>query len=216
MAEGTGGVPGLPNTNNLNNANISTDVSPKNIFDLIKQSNSQTMTSILPNVQAQFANTSKNIAPTLSAMDKSGEQAAASAISDAGARNMRGSDIEAAGAAGARDTAQAKKAEFLGQIAQQQATTMAQYIMEAHGYDIKANSDMYNNLAQALGQELSQQREMAMREEELKAAKKAAKENSKNSLLNSLMGLGVSALTGGGAGGGLLSYILGQTGKKTE
>lgn len=186
MSNGTGGTPGLPQIQMAGNKGISTDVSTKNIFDLIKQSNTQSMTSALPYVQAQFDSSSKNVAPQLEAIRQTGEQNAASAQSDAASRGMRGSDIEAAGMSSARQSASQQQSELLGKLAQQQAETMAQYIMQAYGMDIQSNSQMYTNLAQAIGQELSQQREMQMREEELKQMKKA----NKTSILSSIIGAG--------------------------
>jgi hypothetical protein len=215
MADGTGGVPGLPKIDMAGNSNVQTDVSSKNIFDLIKQSNTQSMTSALPYVQAQFDKQSANVAPQLEAIRRGGEVNAAAAVSDAGARGMRGSDIEAAGVGNARNTAQQSQAEMLSKLSVQQAETMAQYIMQAYGYDIQANSQMYNNLAQAIGQELSQQRDMQQFEEQLKLMKKQLKENSKSSVLGSLLNLagtaGGAAIGGafGGASGAALGAKIG-------
>jgi hypothetical protein len=211
MAEGTGGVPGLPQIKMAGNQNVQTDVSSKNIFDLIKQGASQSMTSVLPYVQSQFDQQSKAAAPTLAAIKQTGEENAAMAQSDAGSRGMRGSDIEAAGMAGARGTASQQQAEFLGKLSMQQAESMAQYIMQAYGMDVKTNQDMYNNLAQAIGQELSQQREMQMMEEQLKLARAQMRKSGSSGILNSLITAGGTLLAGpaGGAGGSLLSSILG-------
>ena len=212
MAEGTGGVPGTPMIKMAGNQNIQTDVSPKNIFDLIKASNTQSMTSVLPYVQSQFDQQSKAAAPTVAAIKQTGEQNAAMAQSDATSRGMRGSDIEAAGISGARGEAATREAEFLGKLSMQQAESMAQYIMQAYGVDIQANSQMYNNLAQAIGQELAQQREMQMLEAQLAQARKLARESSKSGILGSLIQAGGSILGGpaGGVGGTLISSLLGM------
>ena len=206
----------MPQVKMAGNQNVQTDVSSKNIFDLIKMSTAQSMTSALPYVQSQFAQTSQNVAPQLAAIKQSGEQAAAMAQSDAGARGMRGSDIEAAGMAGARQTATQQQAELVGKLAQQQSETMAQYIMQAYGMDIQSNSQMYNNLAQAIGQELSQQREIQMMEQQLALAKKQMKENSKTSILSSV--IGAAGSIGGGIMGGPVGGMIGNAlfSKKSE
>jgi hypothetical protein len=202
MSTGNGGSPNLPwmnsgGTNIFDNlkqqsAGLSTAATSTNIFDLIKQSYSTTpsMTSVLPAVQDQYKNTSQNVAPFMAAIQKTGETNAAAATSDAGSRGMRGSDIEAAGRTDARNTASQQQSEMLSKLSMQQAETMAQYIMQAYGYDVQANTQLYQTLAQALGQELSQQREISMFEEQIKLAKKQLKEQSKLNKFNMYLSAG--------------------------
>lgn len=212
MAQGSGGVPGFPSQTNMTGPNIfdnlkqsqaaiNTAMNPQNIFDLIKRGYSQQMTSVLPYVQQQFAETSKSIAPQIAGIKETGEIGAAMAQSEAGARGLRGSDIEAAGMAGSRIEAGKRESEFRGQIAQQEAQFMAGKIFESFGFDIQQNQQLFTNLASAIGQELSQHREIEMFEKQLKLAKKQLKENSKNSLLNSLI-QGVGSIASGYLGGG--------------
>lgn len=201
MSTGTGGLPGLPEVKMAGTQNVATDVSAKNIFDLIKQGTSQSMTSALPYVQSQFAAKSSAAAPQIAAIKQTGEERAAVAQSDAGSRGLRGSDIEAAGMAGARGDAAKLEAEFRSNLAIQEAQFMAESIMKSYGFDIQQNTQMYNNLAQAIGQELVSQREMEMREKELALAKKQMKANSKNSLISALIG------AGGTLGGGYLEGL---------
>ena len=187
MAEGTGGLPGLPKIDMAGNKPIQTDVSAKNIFDLIKQGATESYTSVLPYIQSQFAAQSQAAAPQIAGMRESGEIQAAQAQSDAGARGMRGSDIEAAGMSGARMEAGKREAEFRSKLAMQEAQFMAESIMTTYGYDIQQNTQLYTNLAQAIGQELSQQRELQMRRDELKAFEKEMKKNRSSSLLSSII-----------------------------
>lgn len=166
-----GGSPALPQTNFA--LPQQTAVTPTNIFDLIKQSTQNQMSSVLPYVQAQYAQQSQNVAPMAAAIKQQGESDAASAQSDAQGRGMRGSDIEAAGMSSARQAASAQVSQMYAQLAQQQAQQMAQAIMTTYGYDVQANQEMFLNLAQAIGQELSQQREQEMFQQQLAQARAA-------------------------------------------
>ena len=195
----TQGMPSLPNVNFQLPSN--TAVSPTNIFDLIKQSTSQSMSSVLPYVQAQYNSQSANVAPQAAEIARRGEENAASAQSNAQARGMRGSDIEAAGMANARAESSNQIAQLYSQLAMQQAQQMAQSIMTAYGYDVEANKEMFINLAQAIGQELSQQRELSMFNEQMALAKKAIDQQRKSATLGTWVGaisnLGSAALSNG-------------------
>ena len=190
MADGTKGTPGLPQFQPMMPTTNQTQANPQNIFDMIKQGYSQSYSSVLPYVQAQLGEKSKAAEPQIAAIQKQGEMNAASATSDAGARGMRGSDIEAAGQVGARNAASDQAANLRSQLAMQEAQTMAESMLKTYGFDIEQNQQLYNNLAMAMGQELSQQRELEMREKELKEAKKLAKSQSKMGMWTALLGAG--------------------------
>lgn len=181
------GTPGLPTYQWKIPTNV--NVSSANIFDLIRQAYAQmpTMTSILPFMQQQYAAQAQAVAPQLEAIRRAGEQQAAIAQSEAGARGLRGSDIEAAGMASARQAALEQQSNLLSQLAMAQAQNMAQAIMQAYGMDIQANRDLYLNLAQAIGQELSRQQEEKMFYDQLKAYEKAMKRQEKYGFWQSLL-----------------------------
>lgn len=206
--QGQGGVPGINMVNTapmnifdnqkqgqaaMNSLNgmgpINAQTNPQDLFKMIVEgySSSPSMTSILPQVQSQFNAQNAAAAPAIAGIRESGENQAAMAQSDATARGMRGSDIEAAGMSGARIEAGKREAEFRGNLAMQEAQFMAEKIFTAYGYDKDKNIEMYNNLAQAIGQEISQQRELQMRQEELDQAMKIAKKNSKMQVWSSII-----------------------------
>lgn len=213
MSQGTGGVPMLSQQTGMgpmnifdnmkqNQAAISLAQTPENIFSLIQKAYSgPSMSSVLPYVQAQFDEQGMAMAPQYEAVLRGGEEMAAQAQSDAGTRGLRGSDIEAAGVAGARQAAQQNVATLRSQLAVAQAQTMAQDIMEAYGFDIKQNSQMYSELAKAIGEQLAQKQELELAKEQIKAQEKAQKEKNKNSILVALIeSLG---MVGGGFAAGL-------------
>jgi len=191
MSDGTGGVPGLPFLKP--EAPFQGDVNVKNIFDQISQMQTS-MSSVLPYVQQQLSSQGQFLQPQIEAIRQGGETMAAQAQSDAMARGMRGSDIEAAGMAGARQSAEQNVAQLRGQLGMQQAQYMAEAIMKAYGYDVESNKQMHQSLAQAIGQELSQQRELQMMEDQLKAYKKAMREQSESDILGSAIEGFASAL----------------------
>lgn len=198
------GLPSLPEFKFTTPSNLS--VSPTNIFNLIKQGYGQQMSSVLPYVQQQLGVMGENIEPQIEAIRQRGESLAANAISDIGSRNLRGSDIEVAAVEGARAQAFQQEAQMRSQIAMQQAQMLAQSIMTAYGFDIKSNQEMFNNLAQAIGQELAQQREMQMFQQQMALLRKQIRSNRSSSIFGSLMGA-VGSIGGGLMMGPLGSYL---------
>lgn len=141
----------------------SLDMSVQNILDLISKSGQQSLTNIaLPPIENILGQQGAFIAPQIAAIRGRGEELAAGAQSDAMKRGLTGSDIEAAGMLGARQGAAQQEAELRGQVGMQQAASLAQMLFQALGMDIGQNREMFLNLAQALGQELTAQREREM------------------------------------------------------
>lgn len=180
------GLPALPTYQFKMPTNF--NVSPTNVFDLIRQAYAQTptMTSVLPFIQNQYSAQSQAVAPQLEAIRRRGEELAAIAQSDANKRGLRGSDIEAASMMSARQGASQQMSELQGQLAMQQASALAQAIMQAYGMDIQSNREMFLNLAQAIGQEFARQKEYEMFLQQLDAYKKAMKKQAESSLLGNI------------------------------
>lgn len=175
-------------------------ITPKNIFDVIKQGYSQQYSSVLPYLQAQLGQQGQFLQPQLQAIRAGGEQGAAIAQSEAGARGLRGSDIEAAGMTSARNTASQQAAQLQGQLALQQSNQMAEYIMKLWGMDVQSNQELFNNLAMLLGQELTAQRDQQNFRQQLAAQMRAARSANQGGTINALIGAAgniVSALIPG-------------------
>jgi len=189
MSDGTGGLPGLPGLPSFD-FRIPEQVAatPKNIFDLIRQSQTETMSSALPYVQQQLAAQGPLLKPFLEQITQQGEGLAAAAQSDIAARGLRGSDIEAAAIAGAREKAAALKEQMIAKVAMQKAQYMAEAIMKARGFDIQANRQMYYALAQALGEQYALQKKIELTQQQLKAYKDAMKEQSQAGLWGDVLG----------------------------
>jgi HD-GYP domain-containing protein (c-di-GMP phosphodiesterase class II) len=200
MATGDKNVPGfmpqvnvtpMPITDNLkqNFANMSTAANSESLFGALKAAytTSPSYSSVLPSVQGQLGQMGQYIQPQIDAIKRGGEVNAASQQSDAMARGLRGSDIEASGMQAARSDASAQEAQLRGQVGMQQAQLMAEYIMKTYGYDIEQNSKMYTELAQAIGQKMQMDQEMQMFQQQLAAYKKAQKQQSQNQMWSSFI-----------------------------
>lgn len=134
----------------------------------------------------------KTMQAPVESLKESTAQNVAAAQSGAMQRGMAGSDIEAAGMAGARATGAQQIADMHANISNQ----LAQYIMQAYGMDIQANTQMFQNIAQAIGQKLSMDQEYNMFIQQLgEMGHEAA-----SSRQAELLGAGIGALGTLGAG----------------
>lgn len=149
------------------------------------------MMDIMPGIQNLLMG---NNAPAIEGIRQGAASNRASAQSDAMKRGLTGSDIEAAN----MNMATQGGEQQVGQMMAQQSSVLAQYIMQAMGMDIQANREMFVTLAQALGQQLSSQREMQM----FSASQGQASRLAEQGQLMGLIGAGIGA--GGMAAGGYL------------
>lgn len=196
MAEQLPGGAGIPNPNAMPNFQFQlptntqggTQFTGANVDfgNLMKQLTQpqQSLTNLaLPSMQQQFATTGANLAPAISAIRESTAGNVAGAQSDAMRRGLTGSDIEASGMQGARQAGSAQEAQLVGQAGLQQAQTMAQAIMQAFGMDIQANAQMFQNLAQAIGSQMSNEQNIQMFQEQLANGLRIAHMTGNNAVL---------------------------------
>lgn len=153
---------------------------PSSIYGLLQAPQGQ-MTSILPSLQELLMGQQ---APAVQSIREGARSNVAAAQSEAMKRGITGSDIEASSMTQARAAGE----QQVGQLMSQQASTLAQYIMQSYGYDLQANREMYVTLAQALGQELQSQRDMEIARMEADAMKTAGRQSGQYGLLGSLIG----------------------------
>lgn len=162
---------------------------PQNIYRLLQAPQGQ-MTSLLPSLQELLMGRQ---APAIQSIRQGAQSNAAKMQSEAMKRGLTGSDIEMANMRGAYEQGE----QQVGQLIGQQASTLAQYIMQAYGMDVQSNREMFVTLAQALGQELQSQRDIEAMRFEADAARTAARESGQYGLIGSLIGAG--GMIGGGA-----------------
>jgi hypothetical protein len=153
--------------------------------------------SLVPQVQGILGDQGQFLAPQINAIRERGEGLAANAQSDATARGIRGSDIEAANMTGARLGALGEEGNLRGAFGMNQSNTLIDVLTKAMSGDLDAAKNLRAMLAQAMGQELGSQRDMEMfriEQDNLSAAGDAANKAA-------LWGAGIGAVGGlGGAG----------------
>lgn len=168
--------------------------STENIFKLLQAPQGR-MTDALPGIQELLMG---GQAPAVSALREGARGNRAAAQSDAMRRGLTGSDIESA----SMTMATAQGEQQVGQLIAQQSSQLAQYIMQAMGMDIQGNREMFVTLAQALGQELSSQRDM----EQARLDREAAAAEGARGRKSSMWGAGIGAI--GSIGGAALGSML--------
>src|SRR3990167_1173742 len=162
---------------------------PGTIFKLL-QSPQARMTDVLPSIQELLMGQQ---APAIASLREGSRANVAAAQSEAMKRGLTGSDIEAASMGQARAAGE----QQVGQLIAQQSSALAQYIMQAMGMDIQGNREMFVTLAQALGQELSSQRDMEQARLDREQAAHLAGKARQSALWGSAIGAG--GLIAGGA-----------------
>lgn len=191
-------VPELPSIPGV--GNIKTDASYQKIIDAIKSMGAvpSLTDSLVPQVQGILSDQGQFLAPQINAIRDRGEGLAANAQSDATARGIRGSDIEAAGMAGARGMALGEEANLRGAFGMNQSNTLIDVLTKAMSGDLESAKQLRLMLSQAMGQELGSQRDMTMFREQQEDARAAASAANKAAL----WGAGIGAV--GSAAGAMI------------
>ncbi len=149
--------------------------------------------TILPSIKALLQPGDNN--PYAQLIDKSTAGNVASAQTDAMRRGLSGSDIEAAGMAGARAEGESQKTAFYTQNAQQ----MAGFMKDLATGDINDQRENLMMFAQLMGQKITSDQDLQMFREQLAANMDMASKSNKAAL----WGAGIGAV--GQIGGGLAS-----------
>jgi len=185
-------LPAIPNVNGMD-----TGASYENIIKAIKSMGDvpSLSQSLVPQVQGILSDQGQFLAPQINAIRDRGEGLAANAQSDATARGIRGSDIEAAGMAGARGMALGEEANLRGQFGMNQSNQLIDVLTKAMSGDLESAKQLRLMLSQAMGQELGSQRDLEMFRQSSADAREAAAAANKAAL----WGAGIGAI-GAGAG----------------
>lgn len=191
---------------------LNTTPSYANIIAALNKSGNQPglLTTAMPQIRDILSPEGQANSPYVAALNRQTNTNVAQAQSDAMKRGLTGSDIEAQGMGQARATGQDAVAQHYAQTANQ----LSQLIFQAAHGDLAQNRETLVMLAQAMGQELTSQRDMAMFQQALQASIKAAqaqaaqsKKSSQYNLFGSLFGAGIGALV---PGGGALAALVGS------
>lgn len=208
MAPTAAGVPAQP----LSLPAVSTAPTYENIIKMLSgTSQLPGQASILPQIQGILGQSSQYLQPAIEGINQATQANVAQSQTDMMKRGLTGSDIEAQGMTQARSAGQQQIGQLLGNWGLQNAQTMADYTYKALSGDIEAERSLAIMLAQAMGQELTSQRDLAMFQQQLAAALKAAKANAGSGLFGSIGGAigGVAGAIGGAVYGGPLGAVAG-------
>ena len=134
-----------------------------------------TVGSGMPGIEAILGQGSQFLTTQLEAIDRSTGANVASAQSDAQARGLTGSDIEAAMMGGARTAGEEQKAGVRGQFGLNQANQLSQMSFAAMQGDRDAEINILTMLAQAMGQEKTAQQDLQLAYAQLKSMDSAAR-----------------------------------------
>ena len=163
--------------------------SEQNIYKLLQAPQGR-MTDMLPSISQLLMG---QTAPAVQSVREGARQTAATMQSEAMKRGITGSDIELSNIRGAYEEGELQA----GQMISQQASALAQYIMQAYGLDIAANREQFVTLAQAIGQEISSYRDYISGIQQGERASNIAAKQGKMSLYGA--GIVAAGMLGGGA-----------------
>lgn len=154
--------------------------------------------TIMPSIQNLLSPTGQAVSPYANAIKQSTSANRAQTQTDMQKRGLTGSDIEATAMNGVQQTGEVALANLYGQTANQ----LSSMIYQAAMGDLQNNRDLLMTIAQAMGQELTTQRDMQMFQEALKASVAEA-ENMRNAAKNAGIGSMLGGLAGAGLGAGI-------------
>lgn len=197
---GFGGIPGL----NLNIPGYQTTgltpqqlqnlpVNFSSIQQLLSQQPQSVTNTLMPGLMSILGLQTQQLGPMFG---NQASQMASAAQSDAMARGLTGSSIEAASLLGARQAAAQNQSQFVGQ----QLGQLGQAYTGAIGQDVQSQNQMYQDLAQALGQKMQSDIQQQQFQQQLQAMQDQARMSANASMWSgAFQGLGA-------LGGGLLAH----------
>ena len=144
----------------------------------------------LPQVQDILSpeKTQQYLSPAISALREGTESGVASTVTEMQKRGLTGSDIEASAIAQTRAEGQRVIAELIGKTNLQNMSQLAQFTFQAAQGGIADQRENLVLLAQAMGQELTSQRDIEMFQQQLKDNIEQARKNHKAGLWSSAIG----------------------------
>ncbi len=179
-------------------AGMGTDANYGNVIGAIQRAGSvpgMTQTA-MPAIQALLAPGGQRASGYEQAISNQTSQNVSAAQSDAMRRGITGSSMEMASMGGARAAGQQNLAQFYSQTANQ----LSQHMYNAFQGDKNQQVQSLMALAQAMGQELTSQRDIEMFREQLRMGMEQAGKNRNSAMFGSIIS-GAGSIIGGIYGG---------------
>ena len=140
--------------------------------------------SIQPELEGLMGQGGPILAPALADLGRSTQANVAAAQSDAMRRGLTGSDIEMASMRGERESGLRAESGLRGQFAQ----SLVDLLFKAQAGDIDAATQLRTMLSQAMGEEMTAQRDMQMFQQQLQELGAQGAANRKSQLISSGIG----------------------------
>ncbi len=185
----------------------------QNMMEILKRSGQAPglAQALGPSMEALLSPAGQAASPYAAAIQRQTEQNVAQAQTGAMKRGITGSSIEATAMNQAQESGQIALAQLYGQTANQ----LSEMIYRAASGDLQNNRELLYVLAQAMGQEITSERDMRMFQEALRSSIDQANQfaaTRKRTAWGGAAGAGMGALIGGFVpGGGLLAAGLGAS-----
>jgi len=197
-------IPDLPRLDMPNNPSQHADWGFGAVTDMLKGiGNLPKLTdTLVPRVEGILGQQSQFLLPQIAGLRELTAGNVANAQSDATARGMRGSDIEAAGMLGARLGGQQAESQMRGQFGIASSQTLVDVLTRAMSGDIQAATNLRQMLAEAMGQQIAGERDLYLNREAMSNANAQAERNRMFALIGAGMGAAGSVAGGGLAGRG--------------
>lgn len=159
----------------------------------ILQSPTANESDFLPEIEKILGQRSQFLQPQIDTLQQNIGQGIAGLEGDFAKRGLTGSSIEGHGLATAYGKGQQALSSLVGNFAMEGAGSFANILAQARRGDVNAARQLQQMIAQAMGEELTSQRDMDMFNRSMDFQASQADRNRKQQLINSLIGLGGQA-----------------------
>lgn len=192
LAQGGVQAPAIPQFN-MGGVQGSTDPTYQNIIGMLSQAPTSQVNTIMPYLQSLFG---QQGSMAQGMFQQQGAQGAAQAQSSAMARGLTGSSIEQMGMGQAYASANQGYDQFMMNA----MTNLGSQYASLAGADIQAQTGMRTNLAQAMGQEMTNEQQQRQFEQMMQESRAQEGRSHLAGQQSALMGMGGSILGGAAAG----------------
>lgn len=170
-----------------------------NIIKMLSQ-NTANESQYMPEIANILGQRNQFAAPQVAAMEAQGQRGAADLMGAYAKRGLTGGSIEAQGLATQSAGVHANIAEFLGRMGIENSQMFAQLLSRARAGDVAAQRAMMQMIAQAMGEEVTSQRDTQMFGRQQAFLGRQAAANRESQFWASLLGAGggVGAAWAGG------------------
>lgn len=157
----------------------------------------------MPEIAELLSQRSQFVQPAIEGMRAQGNIGAANLMGAMGKRGLTGGSIEASALAQHEGDVGSQINQVLANLAMSNSQVFIQLLSQARTGDVQAQRQLMQMIAQAMGEEMTAQRDMSMWQQELAAGIEGAARQRRQGMWSS--GLGAVGTIGGAIAGGMLA-----------